>query len=361
MQRRSFLKKTGLGLAASAAAVAAPAVHAGEPKVKWRMTSSFPKSLSILYSTAELLANRLREITDGNFDIRVFPAGKIVPAMGALDAVERGTVDMCHTCSYYYTDKNKAFALGTSIPFGMNARQFDSWVTEGGGQKLLDEFYADWNVYSFLGGNTGVQMGGWFRNRIETVRDLHGLKMRIAGLGGDVMQQLGVVPLQLPASALYSALEKGIIDAVEWIAPHDDEKLAFHKLVKHYYAPGWWEPGPAVHFYVNRLQWNKLPKSYQAAFRSAAREAHIYMYSLYNRRNPEALSRLLQAGVHLETFSQDVMKRAWEAAMDLYADERRKNSAWAKIYPEYNRYLRLISAWFCISEYPYDRFIYSMR
>ena len=361
MQRRSFLRKAGLGLVASAASVAAPAVHAGEPKVKWRMTSSFPKSLSILYGTATLLSSRLREITDGNFDIRVFPAGEIVPAMEALDAVERGKVDMCHSCSYYYTGKNKAFAFGTSIPFGMNARQFDSWIVEGGGQKLLDEFYADWNVYSFLAGNTGAQMGGWFRNRLRSVDDLNGLKMRIAGLGGDVMQQLGVVPLQLPASALYSALDKGIIDAVEWIAPHDDEKLGFHKLARYYYAPGWWEPGPAVHFYVNRLQWNKLPKSYQAAFRSAAREAHMYMYTHYNRRNPEALSRLLAEGVKLEIFPRDVMRQAYEAAMDLYATECQKNAAWEKIYTEYSKYLKMISAWFSISEYPFDRFVYSVR
>lgn len=361
MQRRSFLRKASLGLAAGAAALGAPAVHAGEPKIRWRMTSSFPKSLRVLFSTAELLARRLREITNGNFDIRIFPPGEIAPAMQALDVVERGTADMCHSCSYYYVDKNKAFALGTSIPFGMNARQFDSWVMEGGGQKLLDEFYADWNVYSFLAGNTGAQMGGWFRKRIESVKDLNGLKMRIAGLGGDVMQQLGVVPLQLPASALYSALNKGIIDAVEWIAPHDDEKLGFHKLAKYYYAPGWWEPGPGVHFYVNRLQWNKLPKSYQAAFRSAAREAHCYMYAQYNKLNPEALSRLLAEGVQLETFPRDAMRQAYEAAMDLYITECQRNTAWEKIYIEYNKYLKMISAWFSISEFPFDRLVYSVR
>lgn len=361
MERRTFLKHATTGIAAGAAVVAAPAVHAAEPEVKWRMTSSFPKSLPTLFGTSELLANRVREITDGKFDIRIFPPGDIVPGLQALDAVQQGTVEMCHSCSYYYVGKNKAFALGTAIPFGMNTRQMDSWITQGGGQKLLDDFYADYNVYSFLGGNTGAQMGGWFRKKVESVKDLEGLKMRIAGLGGEVMMKLGVIPQQLAGPDVYPALEKGTLDAVEWVAPFDDEKLGFYKVAKYYYAPGWWEPGPNVHFYVNRKEWDKLPKSYQAAFRAAASEAHIFMHAMYDKLNPEALGRLLKQGVQLETFPQDMMKKAYEVAMDLYATETKNNPAWAKIYPEFEKYRKAVNAWFSVSEYQFDRFIHSVR
>lgn len=359
MKRRSFLKKTSLG--AGAAILAAPAVHAAAPKIKWRMTSSFPKSLDTLFGTSELLAERLREITDGNFDIRIFPAGDIVPGLSALDAVQDGTVEMCHSCSYYYVGKNKAFAFGTVVPFGMNSRQMEAWVIEGGGQKLLDDFYADYNVYSFLGGNTGAQMGGWYRKKIETLQDVEGLKIRIAGLGGEVFARMGAIPQQLAGPDVYPALEKGTIDAVEWVAPYDDEKLGFHKVAQYYYAPGWWEPGPAVHFYVNRQEWDKLPKSYQAAFRAAAREAHVKMHATYDNLNPDALARLLKQGVKLETFSDEIMKKGYDIAQQLYAEEAEKNPAWAKIYKEWEKYRRSVNAWFGVAEYAYDRFIHSQR
>ena len=241
MERRSFLKKASVGLAAGAAAgvastaaVAAPAVQTGLPEIKWRMTSSFPKSIDTLYGSAELLANRLREITGGKFDIRIFPAGEIVPGLQALDAVQQGTVEMCHSCSYYYVGKDKTFAFGTAVPFGMNARQMDAWIIGGGGQELLDEFYGNYNVYSFLGGNTGVQMGGWYRKQINTLEDIKGLKIRIAGIAGEIMSRMGAIPQQIAGSDIYPSLEKGTIDAAEWVAPYDDEKLGFYKVAPHY-------------------------------------------------------------------------------------------------------------------------------
>ncbi len=268
------LRKGTAGVA-STAAVAAPAVQTGLPAIKWRMTSSFPKSIDTLYGSAELLTNRLREITGGKFDIRVFPAGEIVPGLQALDAVQQGTVEMCHSCSYYYVGKDKTFAFGTAVPFGLNARQMDAWIIGGGGQELLDEFYSAYNVYSFLGGNTGVQMGGWYRKQINTLEDIKGLKIRIAGIGGEILSRMGAIPQQIAGSDIYPSLEKGTIDAAEWVAPYDDEKLGFYKVAPHYYSPGWWEPGPAVHFYVNKAEWEKLPKEYQAAFRAACtRGAH---------------------------------------------------------------------------------------
>ena len=367
MERRSFLKKAGASLAAGAAGaastatIAAPAVQTGLPEIKWRMTSSFPKSIDTLMGSADLLANRLREITGGKFDIRVYPAGELLPGMQALVAVQQGTVEMCHTCSYYYTGKDKAFGFGTAIPFGLNARQMDAWIIAGGGQELLDEFYSNYNVYSFLGGNTGVQMGGWFRKQINTVDDVKGLKFRIPGIGGEILARMGAIPQQLGAGDIYAALEKGTIDAAEFVAPYDDEKLGFHKVAPYYYAPGFWEPGPAVHFYVNKQEWEKLPAEYQAAFRAAAREAHILMTASYDHKNPQALARLLAQGVKLQRFSNEIMQKAYEISQELYDEESAKNPAWKKIYTEFVKYRQSQNAWFGVAEATYDRFMQSVR
>ena len=368
MERRSFLKKAGAGLAAGAAAgmastavSAAPAVHTGLPEIKWRMTSSFPKSVDTLFGSAEMLANRVREITGGKFDIRIHAPGEIVPALMALDAVQQNTVEMCHTCSYYYVGKDKTFGFGTAVPFGLNARQMDAWIIAGNGQQLLDEFYANYNLYSFLGGNTGVQMGGWYRKQIHTVADIKGLKIRIAGLGGEILSRMGAVPQQLGGGDIYTSLEKGTIDAAEWVAPYDDEKLGLYKVAPYYYSPGWWEPGPVVHFFVNRQEWDKLPKEYQAAFRAASREAHILMTATYDHKNPQALARLLGQGVKLQGFSTEIMKKAYDISRELYAEEAAKNPAWAKIYADFDKYRKSQNAWFGVAEAGFDRFMQSVR
>ena len=383
MERRSFLKKAGAGLAAGAAVglaacgkaeqaaapasapaaapAGAPAVQTGLPEVKWRITSSFPKSLDTIFGGAETLANRLREMTDGKFDIRVFPAGEIVPGLQALDAVQQGTVEACHTCSYYYVGKDKTFGFGTSVPFGLNARQMNAWLQFGGGQALLDEFYSNYNVVSFAGGNTGVQMGGWFRNPLKSLEDVKGLKMRIAGLGGEVFARIGAIPQQIAGGDIYPSLEKGTIDAAEWVGPYDDEKLGFYKVAPNYYYPGWWEPGPAIHFFVNKAEWAKLPKIYQSAFRAAAHEANVTMMSSYDDKNPQALARLLSNGAKLHAFPDDVLKAAYKAAFEFYNEESGKNPAFAKIFAAYDKYRRTENAWFSVAEASMDRFVQTQR
>jgi TRAP-type mannitol/chloroaromatic compound transport system substrate-binding protein len=362
MQRRDFLKKASLGAAAGAAStLAAPAIADSAPNIKWRLTSSFPKSLDTIFGSAEVLANRLRAITNGKFDIRVFAGGEIVPGLQALDAVQQGTVEVCHTCSYYYVGKDKAFGFGTAVPFGMNARQMNAWVYYGGGQKILDDFYAAYNVRSFPGGNTGTQMGGWFRKEVKTLADVKGLKMRIAGLGGNVFSQLGVVPQQIAGGDIYPALEKGTIDAAEWVGPYDDEKLGFYKVAKNYYYPGWWEPGPMIHFFVNKKEWDKLPKDYQAAFEAAAHEANEMMLAEYDHKNPIALAKLLQSGVKLRKFSDEILEAAYKAAQQLYADESAKNPAFKKIYVEYEKYRKAQNAWFSVAENRMDSFLQSHK
>ena len=358
MQRRDFLKKASIGAAAGATAtLAAPAIAAELPSIKWRLTSSFPKSLDTIFGGADVLANRLRAMTGGKFDIRVFPGGEIVPGLQALDAVQQGTVECCHTCSYYYVGKDKTFGFGTSIPFGMNARQMNAWIYYGGGQKLLDDFYASYNVVSFAGGNTGTQMGGWYRKEIKSLEDVKGLKIRIAGLGGNVFAALGAVPQQIAGGDIYPAQEKGTIDAAEWVGPYDDEKLGFYKVAKHYYYPGWWEPGPVIHFFVNKKEWDKLPKEYQAAFQAAAYEANVTMLAEYDHKNPIALSKLLQNGVKLQAFPKDVMEAAYKASYELYADESSKNPAFKKIYTEFDKYRKTQNAWFSVAEMRMDSFL----
>ena len=385
MQRRNFLAKAAVGAAAVGLAAcgkkeepksaapssapaaqapapsSAPAVAGSLPEVKWRLTSSFPKSLDTIFGGADTLANRVRALTGGKFDIRVFPGGEIVPCLQALDAVQQGTVECCHTCSYYYVGKDKTFGFGTAVPFGMNARQMNAWIYYGGGQKLLDEFYSNYNVLSFAGGNTGVQMGGWFRKEVKSLAEVKGLKMRIAGLGGNVFAALGAVPQQIAGGDIYPALEKGTIDAAEWVGPYDDEKLGFYKVAKNYYYPGWWEPGPVIHFFVNKAEWAKLPKEYQEAFQAAAYEANVTMMAEYDHKNPGALSRLLQNGVKLQAYAPEILNAAYAAAQQLYADESAKNPAFKKIYTEFDKYRKTQNAWFSVAEYRMDGFLQSKK
>lgn len=359
MKRRNFLAASGAGLAA--AAVAAPAVAQSSPEIKWRLTSSFPKSLDTIFGGAENISKQVAELTDNKFQIQVFAAGEIVPGLQALDAVSNNTVEMCHTCSYYYVGKDKTFGFGTSVPFGMNARQQNAWIYYGGGQKLLDDFYANYNVVSFAGGNTGTQMGGWWRKEVKTVADLKGVKMRIAGLGGTVFAELGVVPQQIAGGDIYPALEKGTIDAAEWVGPYDDEKLGFYKVAKNYYYPGFWESGPAIHFFVNKKEWDKLPKEYQAAFQAAAYEANVTMMAEYDHKNPIALSSLLRNGVKLQAFSDEILNAAYQATQQVYADESGKNPAFKKIYTEWEKYRKTQNAWFSVAEMRMDRFLQSRK
>ena len=265
MKRRDFLKVSAAG--AAAAAVASPAIAQSSPEIKWRMTSSFPKSLDTIYGGAEYLAKQVAEMTDNKFQIQVFAAGEIVPALQALDATTNGTVEMCHTVSYYYVGKDPTFAIFASVPFGLNARKQNSWLYQGGGNELGNEFFKKSTSSAFPCGNTGTQMGGWFRKEIKTVADLSGLKLRIGGIAGQVLQKLGVVPQQIAGGDIYPALEKGTIDAAEWVGPYDDEKLGFQKVAQYYYYPGFWEGGPTVHAFFNLEKYNALPKNYQAIAR----------------------------------------------------------------------------------------------
>ena len=360
MQRRKFLT-AGAGLVAAAAPslsqtqtqTQAPAL----PTIKWRMTSSFPKSLDTIYGGAETVAKRVSSATGGKFTIQVFASGEIVPGPQALDAVKDGTVECCHTAPYYYFGKDATFAFGTALPFGLNARQQNAWIYHGGGLALMREFYKDYNVINFPAGSTGAQMGGWFRKEIKTVADLKGLKFRIAGLAGRVLSKLGVVPQQIPGSDIYPALEKGTIDAAEWVGPYDDEKLGFNKVAKYYYYPGWWEGGPELDVMVNLKQWEALPPEYKSILEGACAEANIDMLAKYDALNPAALKRLVQNGVQLRPFSKDILSACYRAANEVYAEESAKNPKFKKVYEAWKVFRDDQILWFRVAEQNFDNFM----
>ncbi|MES2758220.1 MAG: TRAP transporter substrate-binding protein [Pseudomonadota bacterium] len=347
MERRSFLKKAAVG-AAVAAPIAAQA--ADLPTIKWRLASSFPKNLDTIFGASELFCKRVSELTGGKFSIRAFAAGEIVPPLEVMDAVRAGTVEMGHTASYYYVGKDPTFAFDCCVPFGLTSRQQSAWIQVGGGMELMREFYKGYNIINFMGGNTGTQMGGWFRKEIKTVADLKGLKMRISGLAGKTMAKLGVVTQQLPAADIYPSLEKGTIDAAEWVGPYDDEKIGIFKVAPFYYAPGWWEPGPQLSFYINLTEWAKLPKEYQAAVEAASFEAHVYMQAAYDAKNPAALARLAKNGAKVRFFSKDVMDAGYKAATEMMDEEAAKNPKFKKIYEPWKVFRREQNTWASVAE-----------
>jgi TRAP-type mannitol/chloroaromatic compound transport system substrate-binding protein len=359
MDRRSFIKKAGFAGAGAAAAttLAAPAIAQSSPKISWRLTSSFPKALDTIFGAAQTMANHVRDSTDGNFDIQVFAAGELVPALQAADAVAAGTVEACHTASYYFWGKDPTYAFGTGIPFGLNARQINAWFYYGGGNDLMNEFYATQGLFAMPCGNTGAQMGGWYRKEIKTVADLQGLKMRIGGFAGTMMAKLGVVPQQIAGGDIYPSLEKGTIDAAEWVGPYDDEKLGFYKVAPYYYYPGWWEGGSALHTMVNQAKWNELPKSYQAVLKAGCQAANCDMLASYDQKNPAALRRLAAGGAQLRPFSPEVLAACFDAANATYAEITGSNAAFKKIYDSVTAFRKDAYLWAQISEYNFDTFM----
>lgn len=363
MDRRKFMSgaaKGALGagtMGLAAGGLAAPAIAQSNPKITWRCQSSFPKSVDTIFGASERMARYVTEGSDGQFEVQMFAAGEIVPGGQVYDAVAGGTVEMGHTASYYYWGQDPAFALGTAVPFGLNARQINAWVIDGGGQELLDNFFAKKGVYGLLMGNTGAQMGGWYRKEINTVEDLKGLKLRIAGLAGRVVEKLGVVPQQIAAGDIYASLERGTLDATEFVGPYDDEKLGFYKVAPYYYYPAWWEGGAALHLMINLDQWNELPERYKTLLRSASEAANSAMLAAYDNRNPKALRTLVQNGTQLRPFSQEILDASFNAWNEVEAELMANNADYKTIAESQKAFKRDAYLWAQLSEYTYDTFM----
>ncbi len=358
MDRRSIIKNAGI--AGILAAGAAPAVHA-QAAIRWRLSSSFPKSLDTLYGSAEVFAKAVKNMSGGKFEISTHAAGEIMPAFGNLDAVQQGSIEIAHTAAYYFFGKDPTFALGCIIPFGLNSRQMTAWTLEGNGLKLMREFYAKYNIINFPCGNTGAQMGGWFRKEIKTVADLKGLKFRIGGFGGKVLEPLGVIPQNIPGGDIYPALEKGTVDGAEWVGPYDDLKLGLNKVAPFYYYPGFWEGGTQCDVMINDKAFNSLSPENKAILEAAAAQAHSDMQAKYDAKNPNALKQLVGSGAKLREFPKDVMQEAFKSAMKIYDELSSTNENWKKIYGDYSKFRADQNLWFRFAEAKYDDFMQAQK
>lgn len=373
MDRRRFLAQSAAAASVAGLAACGPGPGNGRrdtgasreggpgivarPRLRWRLASSFPGALDVIHGGAVTFADRLRQLTDGRFEVEVFEAGEIVPAFQVLDAVQSGSVELGHSAGYYYLGKNPALVFDTVLPFGMSARQHDAWVREGGGGPLIDRALADFGVVGFPAGNTGAQMGGWFRQPVGSLADLRGLRMRIPGLGARVMERLGAIAQTIPGGEIYQALERGAIDATEWVGPYDDSKLGFHEVVQTYHYPGWWEPSATLSLYVNRARWDALPSEYQAALRLAAAAANATMLHRYDARNPAALADLLRGGVRLVPFPDDVMRAASRESSALMEETARaEGPAYREALESYRSFQRASDRWLGSAELSLARF-----
>ncbi|MEY4750052.1 MAG: hypothetical protein RIQ60_2266 [Pseudomonadota bacterium] len=359
MERRSFVRQAGL--AGVLAAGVAPAFVNAQANVRWRLASSFPKSLDTIFGAADVFAKKVGEMSGGKFQISTHAAGELMPAFGVVDGVQAGTVEIAHTAPYYFFGKDETFALGCAIPFGLNSRQMTAWMVEGNGLKLMREFYKNYNIINFLGGNTGAQMGGWYRKPITSAADIKGLKFRVGGFAGKVVERMGGVPQNIPGGEIYQALEKGTIDAAEWIGPYDDQKLGFNKVAPNYGYPGWWEGGPQLDLFVNMKAYEALTPEYRAIVEAAAAIAHVDMQSKYDAKNPTALKQLVAGGTKLFRFPKDVMELAFKESMQLYSDLSAKNPNWKKVYEDYAKFRADQNLWFRFAEAAFDDFMQAQK
>jgi TRAP-type mannitol/chloroaromatic compound transport system substrate-binding protein len=360
MERRSFLKKATVG-AATVGALSSPAIVQAQAQVRWRLASSFPKALDTIFGAADVFAKAVNAMSGGKFTVSVHAGGELMPPFGVVDGVQNGTVECAHTAPYYFFGKDETFALGCAIPFGLNSRQMTAWMYEGNGLKLMREFYRNYNIISFPMGNTGAQMGGWYRKEIKTLADIKGMKMRIGGFGGKVLERIGGVPQNIPGGEIYQALEKGTIDAAEWVGPYDDLKLGFHKVAPNYYYPGWWEGGPQLDLYINTKAYDALSAENKAIVEAAASHAHVTMQAMYDARNPGALKQLVAGGAKLHRFPRDVMEAAFKEAMALYSELSAKNPNWKKVYEDYAKFRTEQNLWFRFAEAGFDDFMQAQK
>ena len=361
-RRRFLVTASGAVTAAAAAAVVdAPNVIA-QPKIQWRLSTTWPTSLDVMQGSAQRLAKLVEEATGGRFRIETFADGQIMPAFDCFPATSQGTIEAFMAAPSYWAAKEPAIEWFQTVPFGMNPEGMMAWYYEGDGLKMWEETYAPFNLVPRQGPAFSPQMAGWFRKKINTIGDYKGLKMRIgAGLGNKVIGKAGGAPVLIPASGIFAALERGVIDAAEWVGPYDDEKLGFHKIARHYYYPGWWEGGPQLSFYVNQTSWKALPEVYRQAFEVATSEANQLMLAQYDAKNPPALLRLVGQGVKLHPYPKDVMLAARRATFKLYEEEAQTNADFATIYRPWKAFRDTEFQWFKVAEAAYSNFNYYVK
>jgi TRAP-type mannitol/chloroaromatic compound transport system substrate-binding protein len=368
MERRQFLKMASMG-ALGAAALAAcssgdadvdeAAGDSSLPEMEWEIATSWPTSLDTIFGGAQTFADRVSAMTGGRFMMTAQPGGEVVPALEILQNVETNSIDAGHTASYYYLGLDPTTAFGTAVPFGLTARQNNSWLYEAGGLEIMQEFYAErFNAIQFPAGNTGAQMGGWWNVEINSLADLQGTVMRIPGLGGSTWAELGLTTQVLPGGEIFQALQTGAIDAAEWVGPYDDLTLGLQDVAEFYYYPAWWEPGPTLEVQIPLEKWNALPEVYQEIIKTAAFEANTSMMAAYDAKNPEAYQEILNnADVTVLPFPDEVMEAAADAANEIIETNASENADFGSVYEHWNAFRQLIQPWFAVAETSYLDFV----
>jgi len=363
-QRRDFLKKSAMATLAAAAGGSslltgcakkessgdAPGVQLGK-KYEWKMVTTWPPTLPIMQDGAKLLAQWVEEISAGRMKIQVYGGGELVPSLEAFDAVSQGVAEIGHGSAYYWAGKSQAAQFFAAVPFGMNAQQMNAWIYSGGGQALWDEIYAPFNLISMPAGNTGFQMGGWFNREINSIKDFQGLKMRIPGLGGKVLAKAGGAAVLSAGGEIYTNLERGVIDATEWIGPYHDYKMGFYKVAKYYYYPGWHEPGTMLELFINKGAFERLPKDLQAIIRTAAYRVNLWMLSEFESKNHEYLQKLVsEHQVKLRQFPEEVLQTLKKYSQEVISEIVAADAKSKKVYDSFSQFKKTMNGWAALSE-----------
>ena len=359
MKRRKFL--AAAGLAATAATVARPAIAQSQPDIRWRLASSFPTTLDLIFSGAQTLAESLRQQSDGRFTLDIHPAGGLMGALDVFDGVRDGRAECAQTALTYFWGKEQALVFATGVPFGMNAREQNAFFRRGGGDDLVNDVLADHALVAFPMGNTGCQMGGWFRREINSLSDMRGLKLRVSGFAAKIMQTLGVEPRGVSRAEIAAALSSGSLDAAAWVTPADDEKLELVKVAPNYYYPGFFQPNMTMHLIVSHAKWNELPRAYQAMLRAACDIANADVLAKYDAANPAALRRLAEAGVKLRAFPADIADAMWQATEKAHHEAAAADAKYQRLFSAYTDFRNDQYLWWQVAEYPFDNFMIRQR
>lgn len=356
MKRRDFLKSAGAGSLVAGSMLAGSNVARAKPQFKWKMVTTWPKNFPGLGTGANNLAALINEMSGGRIQVKVYGAKELVPALEVFDAVSRGTAEMGHGAAYYWKGKSEAAQFFAAVPFGLTAQEMNGWLYHGGGMELWEKIYAAFNLVPAAAGNTGVQMGGWFNKQINSLADLKGLKMRIPGLGGEVLKRAGGTPVNLPGGELYTSLQSGAIDATEWVGPYNDLAFGLYKVAKYYYYPGWHEPGTTLEAIINKKAFAALPKDLQSIVRNACKVVNQDMLAEYTARNNTALQMLVNKHkVKLRQFPDDVIKKLRNLSDEVVAEVAQKDKMSQKVYESFRKFRDQAMEWHRISEQTYMR------
>jgi len=357
--RKDFFKGIAIGTISLPVVLRAliPESHAqkagtlSDQKFEWKMVTTWPPNFPVLGEGCNLFADWVREMSGGRLDIKVYGGGEFVPSLEAFEAVSNGAADIGHGAAYYWAGKAPAAQFFASVPFGMNAQQHNAWILCGGGMELWKELYGQFNLIPMLAGNTGVQMGGWFKKEINTIEDFQGLKMRMPGLGGKVLNKAGGAPVLIAGGEIYTSLERGVIDATEWIGPYHDYKMGFHEIAKYYYSPGWHEAGTALECFINKDRYEELPSDLQAILQTASLRLNMWMLSEFEAKNTIYLKKIQATGkVEIRKFSDEVLQELRGHAEDILQELADSDPFAKRTYASFQSFKRQATEWSELTE-----------